>query len=193
MKSILMGTAGRSQDGALLFGDKNKGYYGEIKEADFIAMQALCTAVNFSVGTLLTDNAWLKFAYQEKILYIPKKPVRRNLSANNIISAGLSLSGDKTITIGGHQYKLRLMYGVAGAEWDSLIYPLVSSHPNSAPVWGNLSEADLGITGLGTFCEEVSGGNRLYRGYSAVTALSYISQTNADNGRGWRPVLERVI
>ncbi len=100
-----------------------------------------------------------------------------------------------------------------GSEWNRLMYPIHNgthtggldtnidpdehADPNVGPFGSQAqySDADLGIIGMSTWCQETgaTGDNyRIYRGrygltYSGRNAVTYYSDTN-----GWRPLLELV-
>ena len=114
----------------LVGGDAQWGFYGEVVSNDFIAGDALASAIGLSAGTSYNSNTeWLKFNSGGKVVLIPKKPLRYDLSWEHIYQVG-AVYGDDTVgsnpsggnriqdavvTIDGFDYRVTLMKG-AGAD-----------------------------------------------------------------------------
>lgn len=112
-------------------GDINAGFYGEATVFDLFSASLLASQVGLSAGTLVNDtgNAWLKFAFKGKILYMPKKGMRAGMTWQHLYNAGLVYGTDdfglyptttptnqlKIVSRGGFSYKVRL---IRGAEAD---------------------------------------------------------------------------
>ena len=152
----------------LIAGNMEQGYFGVVPSSQLITGDALASMVGISSGTSqFSSEGWLKFAYQGKIQFVAKKPIRYSISWDSINSANC-VYGDKTITIGGLTYKVRLMRGAnkdpAGdyrgsvnhnSEWNKLMLPIHIeakdkswAHPNNVeayvPYWGiDFTDADL--------------------------------------------------
>lgn len=108
-------------------GGDDAGWYGEVAGDDFITYQALSDALGVTQGTLQhnDDSAWLKFAYQGEIYFIPKKPIRSGISWETLYQAGAVYGNGETgynpsgpdtpqdaqVTIGGIDYTVRLIEG----------------------------------------------------------------------------------
>lgn len=206
----------------LIAGTMEAGYFGTVTSEDFITGDALASAIGLTAGTSqnsMTD--WLKFAYEGNILFVPKKPIRNNLSWNDINAAD-AVTGTKIITVQGVTFKVRLFkgavtnpatgtdYGAKYSEWNRLMLPIHAqasdkswAYPNyvesDVPNWGvGFTDVDL-IThssyGMGSYswCQEVYDSYyRVVRGLNGVSFISIASSTNVANGFGWRPVLELV-
>lgn len=192
-------------------GDTWYGYFGEITAANFISGSALATALGLSAGTLINDTTnWLKFAYRNKYLFVPKLPIRHSVSKNQLATAN-AVDGSHTVTIGGKTYKVRLLQGACvdpapaavapvadpmqahGSEWNDLLYPLFSTVIPSRIVdvaWGSNAIAALGVYRQWTL-ESVAGGNGVIRG-NATTLDTYASVATSTTATdlAWRPCLE---
>lgn len=69
----------------LIKGHKDIDYYGAVSSAELISGNALATLVGLTEGTLMNDTTdWLKFSHRNTILYIPQKPIRNNMTSNNL-------------------------------------------------------------------------------------------------------------
>ena len=141
----------------LVGGDAQWGFYGEVASTDFITGDALATQIGLSAGISQYSNTeWLKFNSDGKVVMIPKKPLRYNLSWEHIYQVG-AVYGDDTVgsnpsggnrvqdtivTIDGFDYRVTLMKGAGadpttdavgydiengyGSEWNRLFYPIHS-------------------------------------------------------------------
>jgi len=125
----------------LVAGTMESGYFGEVSANDLITGEDLCTEIGLSEGTLQhSDENWLKFANQGKILFIHKKTIRHSVSWDAIYDAGAvygdgllagetgaehhnphngAVRQDTTVTIDGSTYKVRLMKGAGSDPTDS--------------------------------------------------------------------------
>lgn len=96
----------------LIAGTMEEGYFGEVPASALITGDALASECGISQGTSQNSAAgWLKFAYKGKVQFVAKKPIRYSISwdAINTAKCVYGDSGDKTVTIGGLTYKVRLM------------------------------------------------------------------------------------
>ncbi len=96
----------------LISGTRKTGFFGEVPASELITGDALALEVGISNGASQNSTAgWLKFSYKGKILFVAKRPLRHSISWNMINTAKCVYgdSGDKTVTIGGLTYKVRLM------------------------------------------------------------------------------------
>ena len=129
----------------LIGGDMTEGFFGEVTSAELITGDALASEVGISAGTSQNSTAgWLKFALDDKILFVAKKPIRHTISWDNINAADC-VYGNKTVQIGGLTYKVRLMKGAEvdpfnyeatdrdaiGSEWNRLMLPIHVNAPSS--------------------------------------------------------------
>lgn len=194
----------------LIAGDMQAGYFGTISANDFITGDALCSAIGLSVGTSqYSTTDWLKFAYQGKILFVSQKPIRYNLSWDNINAVG-AVYGSSTVTINGLTYKVRSFRGAEhdptdsytdpdrdaiGSEWNDLMLPI---HANAAtgswahPAYaGTVPDWDIGFTdadllthisygnGSYTWCQEVNDTRMVDRVYRGYSGVSHLGSNTA--------------
>ena len=155
----------------LVGGDMQAGYFGIVPASELITGDALATLVGISAGTSQFSNeGWLKFAYEGKILFVAKKTIRHSISWDHINAANCARGAVAQKTVKGHTFKIRLMkgsnaigdstipdYGTAssgalnhGSEWNKLMLPI---HANAAPgkSWaypGNVGTSDTAYWGV---------------------------------------------
>lgn len=161
----------------LIAGTMQAGFFGEVSASELIAGDALAAQCGISQGTGQNSTAgWLKFAWQNKILFVAKKPIRNSISwdAINTAKCVYGGSGDKTIVVDGLTYKVRLLKGAnkdpAGAyngaichnsEWNRLMLPIHQeaisknwAYPDNVesdiPVWAH----NLGTGTQGRYTDE---------------------------------------
>lgn len=124
------------------YGDR---FLGEVSASEFITGVDLAAMVELTQGTAHNPTSgWFKFLTKEGItLYIAVKSYRYNISWDDINTRDL-VFGNRTVTIGGLNYKVRLPSTTAsgsvagmdsantwdpvycyGSEWNRLMYPLV--------------------------------------------------------------------
>ena len=117
----------------------------------------LCNVIGLSEGNLQhSDEPFLKFAYNGKILFVNKKPIRNSVSWDAIASAGAvygdgGSQGNAQVTVGGLTYKVRLMKGANvdpapnegssyhHSEWNKLMLPI---HENAPDNWAYPDNVD---------------------------------------------------
>ena len=124
----------------LSYGNMDAGFFGIIPAEDFITGDALCAELGITQGSSQFSNTpWLKFAFKDKIIITPMKPIRYGTSWDHIYEAGAvygdgltagesgaehhnltSSSGtltptkqDANVDVNGLNYKVRLMRGAA--------------------------------------------------------------------------------
>lgn len=138
-------------------------FLGEITEANFISAADLITATGMGpYGSVTNANiTWLKYTYKGKITYLAKKPLKHQMTWDQLNSLGL-VNGTKQVTIGGKIYSVRLPWGYAlppstrydqstGGDLNDLIYPVYGGVSlNQAPVqayprWAAYTDAELGL------------------------------------------------
>lgn len=202
----------------LIAGDRQAGYFGDLTGTEFTSGNNLASLIGLTVGTALnTDTDWLKFMYKGRILYVPKKPLRVDLSWSDLHQKG-AVFGTAVVTIKERQYRVRLMKGsgvdpyrgvnggsddplTVGSEYNDLMYRVCSIDPPSQtlPNFVSFTPTDLGMYSSGgvQLCQdrsEPSGGvvpGVLCRGNGASDiATSHSPAESYSAGRGWRPVLE---
>lgn len=134
----------------LLAGNPGAGIFGEVAATDLITGADLATAIGLTSGTAAnSDIDWLKFSWQGKIIFMPKKHFRAGLQWNHIYNAGAifgdgATGGTRQITINGLKYRVRVPRGLSpsidprgesssftgsschGSEWNQLILPITN-------------------------------------------------------------------
>jgi hypothetical protein len=194
----------------LLYGDMTAGYFGVVTadEANFITMAELLSAnyINFTNGTANTSNRdWLKFAWNNTILYVAQKTIRYNVSWDQIAARGAIVGNadSANLSIKGYNFKCRVLTGGAtdntasreASEWENLIYGV---HTSESPNWGSFNDETLlthYIRGNGSYswCQETATANssqRVVRGYSGVAGWDRVSASSVGPIYGFRPCLE---
>ena len=172
-------------------GNSTYGFYGEVDSVDFISGDDLASAIGLTAGTSQNSDAgWLKVVDGRKMLLIAKKTFRHSISWDNINAVNAVFG--RIIIIGGVKYIVRLF---SSAEWDRFMYPLHTSHPNSAPNWAEYTDEDLLVhssygNGSYSWTSTPQSSYRVNRGYSGVSYSYNYSPSRSDSSGGWRPVLE---
>lgn len=195
-------------------------FYGEIAPSDFISGQWLADHFGITEGSAYNgDPAWLKFDYQGKTLFIPKKTIWRGISWKTLYDKGLiygvdgpgdyppdegSVNQNQTVEIAGSLFRVRCMtvtqYVSAGdyepgGEFIALFEPLLAGNA----LGRTYSYDDLGMVDN----HELFWGQQqmTYQGQSRYAAGGYHSNNNYTlRTLGfvytavyyWRPVLELV-
>jgi hypothetical protein len=163
IKDDLLGSPGSPY---LISGTMQEGFFGEVSASELITGDALASECGISEGTSqFSTEPWLKFAWQGKILFVAKKPIRYSISwdAINAAKCVYGDSGDKTVVIGGKTYKVTLMRalepsndpktvasGSSGAvnhhsEWNRLMCQIHEEAINGSWGYPNNIESDIGI------------------------------------------------
>lgn len=202
----------------LIGGNLQAGFYGEVPTKDFITGDELAKRIGLTDGiSQYSNEPWLKFSYLGKVEFIAKKPFRHSISKNSLLNVGVVL-GNKTITINGKIYIVRLIKGKReglqndnfnkegvinqNSEWNKLLLPIHRNapyswkYPNNVKVptenWNiGYSDGDLIATynvGKGSRCWCYE--YNYFRGGPDIT-YSYLIDGYMGHGEfGWRPVLE---
>ena len=180
-------------------GDMNAGFLGEVSTTELIAGNQLASSIGLSAGSAQNSSEpWLKFALDNKILYIAKKPYRNNLSWNDINARSAVFDNENSpiITIGDYTLSVSLMTGVnnESSEWNKLFYNIHVDSPNDNN-WFNYSSTDLGFFGSGrrSWMQESSSSSRIIRGDSSLFNISTFLPQSTNSNQGWRPVLRLQI
>jgi hypothetical protein len=149
----------------LISGTMQEGFFGEVSASELITGDALASECGISEGISQHSTAgWLKFAWQGKILFVAKKPIRHSISWNTLNTAKC-VYGDgvyKTVVIDGKTYKVTLMRGYGPSidpktdvtsssdlnhhsEWNRLMCQIHEEAINGS--WSNPNniESDIGI------------------------------------------------
>lgn len=203
-------TSGSPGPSNLVGGVMQAGYFGTVTSTELITGDALASAAGLSAGTTQNSTTdWLKFAHEDKILFVAKKPIRHSITWDAIHAAGCAY-GSKTVVIGGLTYKVRLFRsaltdpaldanadkGAIGSEWNKLMLPIHVEAPSSwaYPVycgttedWGiNFTDADLWTissagNGTYTWCQEKLTSNAAGRVIRGGGGVSYWSTYTSSN------------
>ena len=188
-------------------------FKGVVKSSDFINGPALASLVGMTGGTPINDNSgWLHFVeYDGLELYIAKKPIRKNVTWEQINTA--QGSNGKEITIKGEVYVIRFINGKSDAvkyAWNRYMYNVFngndrSGFPANTPVWGYYTPAMLGVAvsnessdGSHTVCNEVypspagfycRGNGGSSSANKGILSTWYIVSNTPQQWYGWRPLL----
>ena len=167
---------------ALVGGTLENGFFGEVPASELINGVHLASALKLTAGTAQhTNEPWLKFALDGKILYVSKKPLRHSISWDALNAVGAVIGAD--LAVAGFKVKVRLLSGANtnpstaangsfdhpgthGCEWNRLMYRIsakpfghasntLASEGITEGDWASYSEADL-VT-------HSSGGNGSYQ------------------------------
>lgn len=138
------------------------------------------SADGVAIGGLVnsTDN-WLKFAYDNKIFYTPKRPVVTAIGWNDIAKRYAVYGNDRTVRIGTRLYYVRLL---KEEEYLNCLAALTDGR------LGNLTATELALTNK-TWVEDVreSTVRKTISGTNTVLDVNPKSRTCA-----YRPVLELI-
>lgn len=205
-------------------GDLGAGFYGEVESNEFIDGISLANEVNFHQGISQNNQtSWLKFSSKEKTLFIPKRPLRYQVSWEHIYQAGMvygindsgsypyptnsPVNQNIIVTIGNLDYIVRLLTGLNSdngdinshneSEWDRLIYRV---HEDDGS-WASYTDEDLTTsftTGNGALSwtqeTRTSDNYKMGRGNNGVLQTHWFSPTLVNSDNGgWRPVLELIL
>lgn len=202
----------------LVAGNSAAGYYGTLPGTDFITGDVLAATIGLSAGTSINSTTdWLKFSYGGKTTFVPKLPLRYNLSWDSINSTG-AVFGTAKLAIKGRLYKVRLMHGsntdpytgvnnaadpeqTWSSEYNRLMYRVCSVDPPSQtlPNFVAFTPEQLGMytTGGVQLCQEVAAPSTgepvgvLCRGNGANNiSTAHSPASSFATNRGWRPVIE---
>ena len=120
-------------------------YYETVTSSNFITGDALASSLSLTSGTSINSNTnWLKFLSNGKVVYVAQKPIRYNISWNDINSVD-AIDGTAIVTIGANNYKVRLLAGATSdpvdtsivgneairSEWNRLMLPIREKAPSS--------------------------------------------------------------
>src|SRR5690606_24155055 len=74
--------------------DTKLGYFGSFPETDFVTINQITNDSGLIVGlSNSTAITWMKFYYNKRILFISQKPIKYNLSYEDLLNAGLLDNG----------------------------------------------------------------------------------------------------
>jgi hypothetical protein len=136
------------------------GYYGFVETDDLIRGDDLASQIGLTAGAIqFSDSGWFKFyvgpsaacnrtsPVRPYVIYVASMPYRNNLSWNSIAAVN-AVYGDRTETIGSHDYRVRLIQGATtdptaytygtscaddpglDSEWNELFYRIHTAVPD---------------------------------------------------------------
>lgn len=182
-------------------------FKGLVPASSFITGTALATAmgITYTGDQVINDNVnWMKIEDGTGIRYIAQKSILCRMHWLALQAANVH-NGTKTITIGGKQYKVWMLSGAAGGDWDKYMYyvydgAVTTAIPPLPPLrdrWARFTDLELNIStggvepGTFTLVRDVSVTGYDVRGYPNITA-SFNSQDSDHVAYGWRPMLIEV-
>lgn len=196
-----------------------RGFFGEVSTSQLINGTSLASIINLTAGTAQNNTQpWLKFFLDDKILFIAKKTYRHSLSWDSLNTANVVL-GNRIITIGSYQYRIRLLKGLGpnissfsigydtrpthGSEWNRLMYnvceqPIDNQQWKKSQIgdnWANYTQSELGLVSAGSWCQETSpsyANGRIIRGYGGIAHMTHNDKWGVSSILNWRPVLELI-
>lgn len=144
-------------------GTMQEGYFGLVTSSELINGDSLASLVGLTAGTSQFSAVnWLKFAYKGKVLFVAQKPIRNNLSWDNINAVG-AVTGTKQVAIKSLNYKVRLPQGALtnpsetnttdrgakGSEWNRLMLAVHEQVKNKN--WAYPAYVESDIQDFGTY------------------------------------------
>lgn len=177
----------------LLAGSMLLGWLGLLPTSEVGTASEIAAACDITAGTVINQNTqWMGFTHKGNVLYIPQKPIRNNVSWNQLNDAGLIFG--KTVSINGVSYTARV-FSETENEWLDLMRR-VSSGGISSGRWASYSDAVLVLSGdlpgQNSMTQQHSGTTYLGRGSQGVNFSENLSKAGATTFRGWRPVLQLI-
>lgn len=171
------------------------GYLGQWTPDEVIRPSILAEMVGMGANVINPDSDWLKFSVEGRIFYVAKKPIS-NLTSYTALSGLNLVEGNRVITLGYDQYKLKLLSGedTDTSDWNRLMYRVSKDDPTET-FWEEFTDAELGInTNIGgqTISRSTSGTSVYSRGRYGVKTIQANGKTFTNVVNGWRPVLEYV-
>ena len=173
----------------LIDGDNELGFFGEVEAEDLIWGKSLAALLELEAGEMLYDNQpWLKFIDKGVIKFVAKKPIKYNISWDQINELNL-VYGEVQVVIKGYRYIVRLFQGAQDepthwnptapnaqydwlnthrSEWNRLMYPIHESTPpsqhipNFEPPEFDLSDLDPNAYRLVYTRKMITPGEELY-------------------------------
>lgn len=215
---------GGDPDGAgstmLTAGDVQLGFYESLPVTSLVTGTELAALVGLTAGDPIAANDdvnWIKYSFEGKTRYVAQKPIRNNLSADELIAAGVADEVGKTVIIGDSTYRVTLMEGANpvlteyegvghdtnsthNSEWNQVMYRLYSGDDVTASEepyenWLTLSNAELDTTYYCFTLGKVFGrpaNTIIARGYGSVSHIASLLNESKVAANAWRPVLELV-
>lgn len=121
----------------LVGGDMDAGFFGEVSTDELVDGLEIAEMVELSAGIpQFTNEPWLKFASEGKIIFKSKKTYRNGANWHDLDKLGL-VFGEKEVVIDNNKYKVRLLKGSTleeadtsnsydsfNSEWNKLMLPI---------------------------------------------------------------------
>jgi hypothetical protein len=176
------------------------GYFG--RYTGIASGNGLASACGVTIGTsqIYLNNPidWIKFGYEDKILFIACKPIRTTISWDDLNAKGC-VFGEKLVTFDGITYKCRLMRIRNGDPGTAFGRDLTLLSNVRQSIWDNLTDNDLylnqAIDANGRFSlaqETVESYPQNCQSFTGIGAYPMITKNVREAIFGWRPVLEVV-
>lgn len=95
----------------LIAGTMEHGFFGETTSDELFTYESLADQIGLSSGIsqFNEESLWLKFALENKILYVAKKPARHTISWNQLHAVNAVFG--TSVTVGPHMLSCRLLKG----------------------------------------------------------------------------------
>lgn len=198
----------------LTIGDYSYGYFGSMQAGELLNTADLRAAVGLTVGAISQAGPiWHKWVRNGKVLYVPNGPIVSGISWKTLYdlglvfgletagpyNAGANVNQSAKITLGGDQFRVRLMTGYADDltkfpptgviaeptetwpnEYNDLIYPLSMWTPDLQRM-ANVQQATIADQGL-TAASNGTGALMQER-ISATASSAPILRGNSTNSR----------
>lgn len=154
----------------LIAGNKDCGFFGEVTVEELFGSgkdaSELITTVGITEGTAqnLTEN-WLKFAWKGKILFYPKKSIRRSTSWDHIYEKGCVYGTGDTISTAEQAmldnaepegYQTITVDVSAAVDGDILTIDAVDYEKGAAADWADAAALNTIINGLPNYSSTVA-------------------------------------
>lgn len=131
----------------LIAGTMEHGFFGEVTSDELLTYDTLVDMIGLSAGIsrFNEESLWLKFALDNQVLFLAKKPCLTNLSWDQINARNVIYEGVTQVTVGQHTFDITLLRGANsdptvqgadglwlgydidashGSEWNRLMYPI---------------------------------------------------------------------
>lgn len=188
-------------------GDQQRGYFGEAQSSEFgvfgdgsqigkgLDATTLAAQLNITQGTMTNNTVtWQKFYWQGDVWYIASKPIRYNVTWNDINAAG-AVFGTTTLKMSkGIFYPYLLTGGEVGNTsddnmWDKLLRPLLAGgfwntnySADQLQFWRDRNASYM-------WCQEGSTEYKTIRQGSKGEIKSEMSASWRSDYAAWRPAL----
>lgn len=177
-------------------------YYGAMDNEDLINSSDLLLKSSFTQGIQFNlDFQWLKFKFDDRIIYIASKPIRHSVLYENLRWANV-LDGTKTFEHKGYTFGCGLLGGmtpggtgpITQVNTDVIPPWSVGSEWNRTLVWLSELEPTLNLMSNSiNYCREEDpdrSNASVFRGYYGIRSGGYVTKDgSATSAKVWRPML----